>query len=148
MALIKDSLARVQKPGTARPTILIIEQDLFLQEIYKEKFISKGYHVLIVEDEKQGVEYINRYLPDVVLFDVLPPEVERLQTIRSLQTNSKTQHISFFILSVLTEDRINEILTFKNHSINTLNAFKSSPAEIEEKVSEHLASEVNNSLKD
>ena len=66
--------------------IAIIEDDQAISQMYRIKFESEGYQVETAPDGKVGLELIKEMQPDIVLLDIMMPEMngdEVLQKIRS-----------------------------------------------------------------
>lgn len=51
--------------------ILIVEEDLFLANIYRVKLEQEGYHVLVASGGQQGAEACKEFKPDMVMSEVL-----------------------------------------------------------------------------
>ncbi len=66
--------------------VLIVEDELVLAKLYREKFEQAGFLVEVANDARQGIALAKRTRPDIVLLDILLPEENGLyflQTIRS-----------------------------------------------------------------
>jgi DNA-binding response OmpR family regulator len=55
--------------------IAIIEDDLAIAQMYRLKFEAEGYKVEIAENGKLGLELCERMKPDLVLLDLMMPEM-------------------------------------------------------------------------
>ena len=58
--------------------IAIIEDDLIVANIYRNKFNVDGFHVEIAHDGTAGLELLTHFQPDVVLLDLMLPEISGL----------------------------------------------------------------------
>jgi DNA-binding response OmpR family regulator len=56
--------------------ILIVEDDLFLGEIYQKKFEMEGFKVSTANNGEKAVLDIKKKMPDVVLLDILLPKLD------------------------------------------------------------------------
>ena len=83
--------------------ILMIDQDKFFADIYKELFESEGYKVSLVESCEKGLDMISNRKPDLILMDFLVSEVDSIDFIDELKQNKKTKYIPIFIFSELGE---------------------------------------------
>ncbi len=52
-------------------TILIVEDETFLQDIYKTKFESEGFTVFLAADIKEAMRQSVEQKPDIILLDIL-----------------------------------------------------------------------------
>jgi twitching motility two-component system response regulator PilH len=67
-----------------------------------------GHHAIVAEDGNLGVEACMREKPDLVLMDLIMPNLNGFQAMRKLSTDPATKHIPIVILSTknLTTDKI------------------------------------------
>ncbi len=62
-----------------------------------------GHEVITAEDGSAGVEVAKRELPDLILMDVVMPNLNGFQATRTLAKDAKTSHIP--IILVTTKDQ-------------------------------------------
>jgi DNA-binding response OmpR family regulator len=65
--------------------ILVIDDDMMVRETIIEILESAGYDVLSAEDGKRGLALFLRERPDLVITDIIMPEMEGLQTITEIR---------------------------------------------------------------
>jgi CheY-like chemotaxis protein len=53
--------------------VLIVEDEIMLQDVYKLVLESNGYKVSTANNGQEALDIINKILPDVVLLDMLMP---------------------------------------------------------------------------
>ena len=81
--------------------ILMIEDDLFLRKIYRDKLTKAGF--LFIE-ATNGVEGMNKVIsegPDLILLDVMLPMKSGFDVLIDIKSNQNTQKIPVIILSNL-----------------------------------------------
>lgn len=66
-------------------TILLIEDDLLLQEPVITALSDAGYAVVVASDGKEGLETGLREHPDLILLDILMPEMDGLEVMRAIR---------------------------------------------------------------
>jgi signal transduction histidine kinase/CheY-like chemotaxis protein/streptogramin lyase len=88
-------------------TILIVEDNAELRTFLKES-LAKSYEVLEAEDGMKAWEIISNELPDLVISDVMMPEMDGLELTERIKTNLKTSHLPVILLTAKSaiEDRI------------------------------------------
>ena len=59
-----------------QPTIVMIEDDAGIADMYRRQLAIDGYRVLLAGDGVQGLELVRSTHPDLVLLDILLPEME------------------------------------------------------------------------
>lgn len=78
--------------------IIIVEDDLKVANIYKQKLEEDGYIVEIVSDESAFLK-IQSDKPDIVLLDILMPKVNGMTILRQLKEDSQLEDIPVLILT-------------------------------------------------
>ena len=79
------------------PKIAIVEDDLAIAQMYRMKFEAEGYHVEIAENGKLGLELCEQMKPDLVLLDLMMPEMngdEMLEKMRATDWASISKLLS------------------------------------------------------
>lgn len=86
-------------------TVLIIEDDLFISDLYKRTLSQGGFNVLTALDGEQGVE-LSLQKPDIVLLDIMMPKMHGIDVLKKLKENPVTQNIPVVLLTNLGNERI------------------------------------------
>ena len=94
-------LARKIKQNKRTHSILIVADDTAIQNNIRSEFASK-YIIYSANNEKEGLNYALKFLPDVIISDILMPEMDGLALCRMLKTNSKTNYIPIILLTSKT----------------------------------------------
>jgi signal transduction histidine kinase/ligand-binding sensor domain-containing protein/DNA-binding response OmpR family regulator len=83
-------------------TILIIEDNFELRD-YLKRFLSIQYQVVCSSNGKLGLETALTIFPDLVISDVIMPQMDGLEVCRQLKKNVLTSHIPVILLTALNE---------------------------------------------
>lgn len=86
-------------------TILLIEDDTALRENTAELLELSDFRVLTAPNGRIGINKVNEHFPDLIVCDILMPEVDGYGVLESVSKNPKTSHIPFIFLSAKTEHR-------------------------------------------
>ena len=88
-------------------SILIIEDNDELRR-FLAMILRDCYHVLEAGDGRQGLEIIGRELPDLIVSDVMMPEMDGIELLAAVKVNRDTSHIPVILLSVKAsvDDRV------------------------------------------
>jgi DNA-binding response OmpR family regulator len=58
------------------PTVLLVEDEVFLGQIVKDSLEVRGYRVLHALDGAEGLAFFRSHRPDVVVLDVMMPQID------------------------------------------------------------------------
>jgi len=85
------------------PLILIIDDNTWMQRIVAKIVASYGWEPLIAGNGYDGVVLALEQIPDLVILDLVMPDLSGMQVLRLLKRLPQTAHIPVLILSVATE---------------------------------------------
>ncbi len=88
--------------AAARPTVLLIDDDADLGTVL-EVSLAPGYRLLRVERGVQALDVARAERPDLVLLDVVLPDLSGYDVLRILQHSEATRHIPVVMLTVQPE---------------------------------------------
>ncbi len=92
------------KQGYRMARILIVD-DSPSQLLGIQRIVEKlGHDWITAEDGAQGVEVAKRELPDMVLMDVVMPNLNGFQATRQLSRESTTRHIPVILVTTKDQD--------------------------------------------
>src|SRR6516164_8912626 len=64
---------------------------------------EKGYQISVATSGKQALEAVERVRPDLILLDVMMPEIDGFETCRRLKASAATNDIPVISLTARTE---------------------------------------------
>jgi signal transduction histidine kinase/DNA-binding response OmpR family regulator len=79
-------------------SLLLIEDDPEIREFLKEYF-EKEYKILEGENGRQGLEIAMHSHPDLIISDIMMPEMDGIDFCRELRNSIKTSHIPVILLT-------------------------------------------------
>lgn len=83
----------------AKLSILIVEDDPDILKLLAHHFSTGGYDVRTCETGSEALARIGERLPDLVLLDLMIPEVDGLEVCRGLKANPATKHVPVIMLT-------------------------------------------------
>lgn len=83
--------------------ILIVEDDVFLADLYKTKFALEGFKVTVAYDGEKGWELAKKNSPDIILLDLILPKMSGFDILKSLKADSKLEKIPVILLTNLSQ---------------------------------------------
>ena len=79
--------------------ILVIEDERFVRENIVEILESSGFTALSAPNGAVGTALAAKHLPDIILCDVMMPELDGHDVLKTLRSNPATAHIPFIFLT-------------------------------------------------
>ncbi|MGL5785646.1 MAG: response regulator [Bacteroidales bacterium] len=89
-----------QKKGT--DSLLIVEDNDELRG-YLSKYLSRSYHVIAVSGAKDALNEVKSNSFDLIISDIMMPDMDGLELCRILKNNIETSHIPVILLTSLAE---------------------------------------------
>ena len=83
--------------------ILIVEDDVFIRDIYQVKFSQEGFEVLSAEDGIKALDILKEKVPDIILLDILMPYMNGLEVLKKIKSNEALKNIPVIMLSNISE---------------------------------------------
>lgn len=83
--------------------ILIIDDDPDLIESIRVVLTSKEHEVVSALGGEEGLEAINQGKPDLVILDVMMPEMDGFEVARKMKRDSATKKIPILMLTAIKE---------------------------------------------
>ena len=81
-----------------RPLCLVVEDNLELQGYIREQLEGK-FRVLLAPNGRAGLEAAIQHIPDLIISDVMMPEMDGNQLCAALKTDERTSHIPVVLLT-------------------------------------------------
>ncbi len=91
-------LARVARGEDPRPLILVVEDQQAMAD-YIRSILEPDYEVVTVLHGQAGLELTIELIPDLVISDVLMPQMSGLELCKTVKNDIRTSHIPIILLS-------------------------------------------------
>jgi len=88
---------------TTNQKILVIDDDLAVTELMSMLLKTFGFEVLTTNNGLEGIRLVKEFEPNVVLLDLMMPDVDGWQVCKSIR---KTSNVPILVLSALNEPRM------------------------------------------
>ncbi len=86
--------------------IAIIEDDQAISQMYRMKFESEGYQVETAENGKLGLELAEKMKPDMILLDIMMPEMNGDEMLAQMREQPWGKHIKVMVLTNVGEQEL------------------------------------------
>lgn len=84
-----------------KKTVLIIDDDLALQTVLEIALRDAGYQVILAGDGQEGIEKLTRLNPDLVISDIMMPQMDGVETFQRIKEQLQDNGIPIFIMTAL-----------------------------------------------
>lgn len=91
-------------PATdSHPLMLVIDDNHDIRLLLSQ-LLADDYRILCAPDGKEGLRLAARYVPDLIVCDVMMPEMDGLECCRKIKNEVSTSHIPVLLLTACTLD--------------------------------------------
>ncbi|MBI5133877.1 MAG: response regulator [Candidatus Taylorbacteria bacterium] len=85
--------------------IVWVEDDKFLVSLIEKRMSETGAKLVQVTDGAKAVDAVKAEKPDIVILDLLMPNLDGLEILKRLKENAETRHIPVLVLSNLGQEK-------------------------------------------
>lgn len=117
--------------------IAIVEDDQAISQMYRIKFEAEGYTVETADNGKLGLELAEKMNPDIILLDLMMPEMNGDEMLAKLRKTDWGKDIKVVILTNVGEQEIPENVKKLDVSAVIVKA-DMTPRQVAEKVKTYL----------
>jgi len=121
-----------------KKTIMIVEDDTFVMDIYQTKIIKEGINVISAINGMEAIKKLEAgEKPDLILLDILMPYMGGLELLKKLKEDEKLKNIPVVLLTNLSQkEEIEEGLNLGAKDYLIKSHF--TPSEVMEKINQYL----------
>ncbi|NJL83134.1 MAG: response regulator transcription factor [Chloroflexaceae bacterium] len=104
---MKETLASESK------LLLLIDDDPNLILLVRDYLEFRGFEVIVAENGREALEILERKLPDMIICDVMMPEMDGYTLVQRIRDNERTSWIPVMFLSAKgqSQDRVKGLST-------------------------------------
>lgn len=94
-----------QGPKGTFPSVLIVDDDKELADLVRIHLLGGGFWAVCASNGREAIEKVEEQTPDLLILDILMPEMDGFEVIKALKDNPLTRHVPVIILTAkdLTE---------------------------------------------
>lgn len=97
----------MSSPGQAghreKPLVLVVEDDPDQRAILEMVLRTAGYEIASVEHGKAALELLQRSIPDLIISDLMMPEMDGVELVTKLKSDPQLRQIPILILTVVSD---------------------------------------------
>jgi len=94
------------------PKVLVVDDDHDILELLKYNLKKEGYEVEIADDGMKAVVIAKKFVPDLILLDIMMPEQDGVETCRQIRELPEMSDVHVTFLTARTEE-YSEVAAFE-----------------------------------
>ena len=98
-----NHLEFVKVSAMSKPVILLVDDEKAYAKVIKDALESIGLRVLLAHNAMDALNLFQQITPDLILLDVMMPEVDGLSLLRWLREHSEQDNIPIHVVSAKTQ---------------------------------------------
>ena len=132
--------------------IVYVEDELEMIDLVKLILSRKGYEVIGAEGGREGLDIIRDLVPDLVLLDLMMPDIEGWDVYQQMRADDATKHIPVIVITAKAQN-IDKVLGLHIAKVNDYISKPFSPQDLVDSVEKVFEAELqsetyeNSSLK-
>jgi DNA-binding response OmpR family regulator len=92
----------VEKGGVMSRTVLVVDDDRNIVHLVQVYLVKEGFRVLVAYDGREALEQARKHHPDLIVLDLMLPEIDGLQVCQHIRVESNVPII--MLTAKTTED--------------------------------------------
>ena len=89
--------------GTWQPTLLLVDDNTANLQVLRETLDGLGYKMLIAKNGRSALEIVRKAGPDLILLDIMMPEMDGYEVCRTIKADAVTRHIPVIFLTAMAD---------------------------------------------
>jgi two-component system alkaline phosphatase synthesis response regulator PhoP len=94
------------------PKVLVVDDDSDIVELLEYNLVKEGYNVLTASNGKKAIEIAKTFIPDLILLDIMMPQLDGIETGRLLRQNTDLKNTYILFLTARSEE-YSEVAAFE-----------------------------------
>ncbi len=108
-ALVMQLRAHLPSSSDSQPdgkkTILVVDDEASIRELLRQELENEGYRVREAQDGREALAEVKREKPDLIVLDVMMPELSGFDVAAVLRNDPETFNIPIVILSIIQDQK-------------------------------------------
>ncbi|RKZ49933.1 MAG: hybrid sensor histidine kinase/response regulator [Candidatus Parabeggiatoa sp. nov. 3] len=89
-----------------RSKILIVDDELSMRKQLEFMLKTENYDLTLLADGKELLEKLAEITPDLIILDLMLPEIDGFEVCRRIKANNQLQHIPIILVTVLDSKKV------------------------------------------
>lgn len=92
--------------------ILIVDDNVHNLQVLGNILLSEGYNIAVAQKGKDVLSFVEKKIPNLILMDIVMPEISGIEVCQILKKNPKTRDIPIIFISI-HKDTVEKIRAFR-----------------------------------
>lgn len=88
-----------------KKTILVVDDERDLLDMIEYNLCKEGYDVLKAEDGLEGIRLTKKYVPDLLLLDIMMPNMDGIEVCNMIRKFPELKHIPIIFLTAKSDEK-------------------------------------------
>lgn len=85
-------------------TILLVDDDLTLLEMYEERLKAEGYEIVQATNGEEALKKIREIKPALVILDIMMPKINGFDVLKNIRADKELKILPVIVLTALIQD--------------------------------------------
>jgi CheY-like chemotaxis protein len=86
------------------PTVMVVDDTAIIRETVARILRKEGYTTVCASNGKEALETIQAAAPDIMLLDIMMPEMDGMATLAHLRQNPRWHSLPIIMMTALSDD--------------------------------------------
>jgi len=88
---------------TQTSLVLVVDDNEMNRDILTRRLQRQGYEVMAVEDGASALEIVHHYKFDLILLDIMMPNVSGYEVLERMKADARTRHLPIIMISAVDD---------------------------------------------
>ena len=93
--------------------VLVVDDDMDIAKMLKVRIEAEGYEFISATEGKEMLEILKAKKPDIILLDIMLPNMDGYSTLREMRKNEKYTDIPVIILSAKEKKKLGDLFALE-----------------------------------
>ena len=89
----------------SKQTILVVDDEQDLLDLIEYNLRQEGYEVILAEDGQEGIQKAREHMPDLVLLDIMMPQMDGIEVCDRMREDPELSHIPIIFLTARSDEK-------------------------------------------
>ncbi|MDZ7717742.1 MAG: response regulator transcription factor [Balneolaceae bacterium] len=89
----------------SKQTILVVDDEQDLLDLIEYNLRQEGYDVIKADNGKDGIQMAKEHMPDLVLLDIMMPQMDGIEVCDRMREDSTLSHIPIIFLTARSDEK-------------------------------------------